>query len=146
MNKGRNPFEAWQELQTSMMKHIPMYFGQNGFEKNMHKAIKSVMQHAMAGQSGSPFSNEEVEYELFDSQRVIIVRCKMPENATDRDTRFFANKTKLKIECSGSAQEIRLPSDIYPTRSSARIDGDVVEILLPKVLESEPFHEIFIRE
>jgi len=147
MNNDLDSFKAWQEHQKSILRQFPFLFGNNGFEKNMQLAIKGFMKHAMAGQPGySPFLNEDIDYELFDSQRVIIVRCKLPGQISERDIRFFANKTKLKIEHSGNTQEIMLPSEVYPAQTSARMDGDVVEILLPKVRETEPFQEIFIRE
>ncbi|WP_282939528.1 hypothetical protein [Paenibacillus sp. RC67] len=148
MDYGQNSIKNWQELQRSLIKQFPLPAESNGIEKLVHKTIKNFMQHSMPHQSVyDPFSAEEgVEYELFESQRVIFVRCKVPDKTSNHDIRFFANKYKLKIEYLGNTQEIRLPSDVSPAQAYARMDGDVVEVLLPKSRDNEPYHEISIRD
>jgi len=147
MNNGQNPIKHWQELQKSLIQQMPLPAGSTGIDKFVHKAIKNFMQHSLPHQAAYPlFSAEnEVECDLFESQRTIFVRCKVPNEASKR-VRFFANKNKLKIDYSGNIREILLPSDVQPVRSFARMDGDVVEVLLPKTRDAEPFHEILIRE
>ena len=148
MNNEHNPIKNWQELQKSLIKQIPLPGNNNGFENLAHKAIRDFMQNSLPHQPAfQTFSAaEEVEYDLFESQRVIFVRCKVPANTSDPELRFFANKTRLQIEYAGRTQEISLPSEVNPSRASARMDGDVVEISLPKSRDSEPFHQILIRE
>jgi HSP20 family molecular chaperone IbpA len=150
MDSGQNPMNNWQELQKSLIKQVPLATGlnSNGIEKYVQKAIKGYMQNSMPHQPNyHPLSAEDgIEYDLFETQRTIFVRFKVPDKTFKNNIRFFANTKKLRIEYSGNSQQIKLPGDVDPVRAFARTDGDVMEISLPRTRDSAPFREIFIRE
>ncbi|WP_079913891.1 hypothetical protein [Paenibacillus sp. 32352] len=148
MDPTRNSIKSWQELQRALIEQFPLPAGNTGIEKFVHKTLKNFVQHSIPHSAGyDPFSTEDsLEYELFESQRVIFLHCKIPEGMSSSNLRFFANRHTCKIEFMGGTQEIRLPSDISPAQASARQDGDVIEVQLPKSRHQEPFHEITIRE
>lgn len=141
----------WQELQKSLIRQVQQTkgFGNNGIEQFVKRAVQGAVRNWMPNELDyQPFSaEEEIEYDLFETQRTIFVRCKCAANQSFEDGfRLFANSKKLKIEYSGNSQEINLPSDVNPASAYARMDGDVMEIRLPKIRNSEPFQEIFLRK
>ncbi|RKP54369.1 hypothetical protein D7Z26_13510 [Cohnella endophytica] len=149
MKNGHNPLNNWQELQKSLIKQVPLATGihNNDIEKYVQKAIKGYMQNSLPQQSYKHplLADDGVDYELIETQRTIFVRFTVPDNSFEH-IRIFANNKKLRIEYSGKAQDIKLPSDIISVRAFARTDGDRMEVRLPKTRETAPFREIFIRE
>lgn len=150
MDIRQNPINHWQELQKSLFRQVQLTkdFGNNGIDQFVKKAVQGAVRNWKPDEwDHHPFSVEkEFEYELFETQRTIFVRCKCADQSFEDSFRLFANSKKLKIEHSGNSQEINLPSDVNPAAAYARMDGDVMEIRLPKIRNAEPFQEIFLRK
>lgn len=149
MDRQWYPSIDWQEFQKNLFKNMP--FTDNdlhvkGIENFVQKAIDSIPKTMMQQPVYSPFSSSNLDYNIFETHRSIFVRCRIPSEASPKSIRILANRRKLKIEYTGSTQEISLPSDVKVSRTSARIRDRILEIRMQKSPHSEPFREIFIRD
>lgn len=148
MDNRPNPIN-WQELQKSLMNQMQLTkgFSSPEIEQFVNRALKSSLQNWMPNLTNySPFSVDEFDYELFETQKTVFVRCIGTDKILKDDFRLFANTKKLKIEYSGNTKEINLPSDVNPVSANARMDGNAIEIRLPKKRSSEPYQEIFLEK
>lgn len=139
----------WQELQKSLMNQMQLTKGFNNpeIEKFVNRALKNALQDWMPNFTNPyPFSSDDIDYELFETQKTVFVRFTVSDKLFKDELRLFASTKKLKIEYSGNTKEINLPSDVNPVSGNARKDGNVIEIRLPKKRSSEPYHEIFLEK
>lgn len=140
----------WQEFRKSLLSQLPFNDKELSVKEIgnfVQKTLKQYLPSSVLNISGmEPFGLSALDYDVFETHRSIFVRCRLPANASAKDIRFFASKRKLKIEYSGKAEEITLPSDVNTSRTIARTHNGVLEIRMPKINQAEPFREIFIRD
>ncbi|WP_123040949.1 Hsp20/alpha crystallin family protein [Cohnella candidum] len=150
MNRPRNQGMDWTEFQKSLFKKLPFMDeipNAKGIEDFVKKAIDSFMPKALPIREGlKKVLPGPLDCEVFETHRSVFVRCKLPRGVSRRDVRFHANRRKLKIGLGERSEEIRLPSDVQPSRASASVRDGIVEIRLPKSGGAEPFREIFVRD
>ena len=141
------PAMDWKKFQQSLLKQVPVVnseFG-NQIENFVQKAIKNFLPKSMpAGLQG--FIQGSLDYELFETHRSIFVRCRLPDDASLAQVRYFATRRKLRMEIGDRIEDIPLACDINVSRTVARFADGIVEIRMPKYPDTEPFREIFVRD
>lgn len=92
----------------------------------------------------TPFGKTSGRYDIFDSHRYIYVKCPIPNHISSRDISLLVNSKKLMIEHSGTTEEVTLPSEVNPSRSTARLKDGILEIRMLKSEEAEPYQKVLI--
>jgi len=150
VNNRRNAATDWKDFQKSLFEQIPFAGGDwqgKGIEGFVKKTIEQFMPKSLPLQAGlKGFLTKTLDYEVFETHRSIFVRCKLPDDSSPDDVRFYANRRKLRVEYNGHTEEIPLPGDVNSSRTIARYRDGVLEIRMPKLVDAEPFKEIFIRD
>lgn len=149
MDRWTDSDADWKQFQQSLLKQIPLVGGDlqaTNIDRFVKQAIKKFMPKSLANQDGlETLFSRGFDFELFETHRSIFIRCRMPKQTSAEDVKLFVNRRKLKIDDGKQEEEIPLPSDIQPSRATARLDDGVLEIRLPKWADNEPYREIFIR-
>lgn len=152
----QQPMIDWDEFEKHMIKQFPFMSGLNFprdakqykdlGENYVQETMKRFFSSSMYPDSRfNPFAMSGIDYDLFETHRNIFVQCRLPKEASPVDMNFSVNKRKLKIAYSGKTEEVKLPNDVDPVRSSANYKDGILEIRMPKSRDRETFHDIVIR-
>jgi HSP20 family protein len=150
VDNRQHPAMDWEEFQRSLFKQLP-FFGNEMAGKNIQQFVqKAIKNHMPKSMPYDPnlhgFMSKSVDYELFETHRSLFVRCRLPEDISLRNIRFFSNRRQLRIEYDGHSEDIALPSDVNTNRTIAKVHDGILEIRMPKLTDSDPLREIFIRD
>lgn len=145
---GWDEFENYISKQFAVIDEQPWTKGLDptqGIENYVQNVMKRVFRQSMSEHSRfNPFESG-IDYRLQETPRQIIVHCPVPDETAPDAVRFYVSKRKLKIEHSGKSEEIVLPSDVDPSRSTAKLADGRLEVHMPKLQDIHPFQEIPIR-
>ena len=156
MNDRDIPKIDWQQFEKTMMKSFPFQadsFLQGDFGKSkdwikeyMHKAVTNFFSNTGFANPGMVdiFSKTQ-DYRLFETHRNLFVQMPLSERAA-RDYKVSASRRMLRITLNDNTEEIALPSDIDPARTTAKVKDGTLEVRMPKLEEIEPYYNVAVRD
>lgn len=149
-------WEAFEKLMLSHFPFLPPTFAKQAADLNaawfdrdaawieqyVQRMIGRFFPAAHLHAYRQPPGTQALDCQWLETQRSVFVQCKLPEGAGPDDVRFAASTRALRIECLDKREEIALPCEVDPDRARAKCRNGILEILLPKREESDPFRTI----
>jgi HSP20 family molecular chaperone IbpA len=149
-------WETFEKLMLSQFPFLPPAFAKQVAELHaawfdrdadwIERYVRQVLDRffpAAYRHANRPFPGaQHLDFQWLETQRSVFVQCKLPEGAGPDDVHFAASSRALRIECLDIREEIPLPCEVDPDRARAKCRNGILEILLPKREESDPFRTI----
>ncbi|GIP11086.1 hypothetical protein J1TS5_32560 [Paenibacillus macerans] len=149
-NKGG--LTSWEEFEKNMLEQFPFLpknFTQANPAKNLSWVgdyVQKQLQKSMPADFKIPIFNDNAgNYELHETHRSLIVRLPVSDHFELDHTKISVNRNKLRIVLpSGEKQEIQLKKQVNPKQTRAKYKEGILEIQMPKMPESQNFHDVFV--
>lgn len=108
--------------------------------------VKQMMKHTGTNTETSTAKAPNLQTEIFETHRNVIVKLMVPDHIHPRDLQLFVNSSQLKIEGHGqSTQFVRLPTPVQSQYSKAEFRDGILQIQLRKRTNTGRFDEVYIR-
>lgn len=155
MAENGNPFGNWKHFEelfngiaSAQQGKVPDLGWVDKFIQNvMKQTVPAALGNALKPQQAAPASPAgQLETEVFETHRNVIVRIRIPAQVNPRNLQLFANSSKVKIEGPGkNVQFVRLPALVHSNSSKAEYQDGILQLQLRKKMNSDRFDELYIR-
>ncbi|GIP38124.1 hypothetical protein J31TS4_14040 [Paenibacillus sp. J31TS4] len=138
----------WKALEQWLGGQLP--FLPQGFQQQMRQGenwVESYVKNMLDNTLNKRGGDTGLAHEQFETHSDVIVRITVPDSLSVRSLRLLCGPRQLKLEGlpSGTTQSIELPCPVLFESARAVYKRGVLQVRMPKEIESDFLQEIPIR-